>query len=98
MEVNKKQLADIFGASIRTIQNWQEQGMPVLRGGGKGNEVLYDSAAVINGMPKGMLKLRTKSCAGRLKNCARPARQISSQGLLSTNAIDLRVRRPTHRN
>ncbi len=33
MEVNKKQLADIFGASIRTIQNWQEQGMPVLRGG-----------------------------------------------------------------
>ncbi|OKV01419.1 DNA-packaging protein, partial [Escherichia coli] len=26
--------ADIFGASIRTIQNWQEQGMPVLRGGG----------------------------------------------------------------
>ncbi len=45
MEVNKKQLADIFGASIRTIQNWQEQGMPVLRGGGKGNEVLYDSAA-----------------------------------------------------
>ncbi len=37
MEVNKKQLADIFGASIRTIQNWQEQGMPVLRGGGKGN-------------------------------------------------------------
>ncbi|MFY4282257.1 terminase small subunit [Escherichia coli] len=31
MEVNKKQLADIFGASIRTIQNWQEQGMPVLR-------------------------------------------------------------------
>lgn len=47
MEVNKKQLADIFGASVRTIQNWQEQGMPVLRGGGKGNEVLYDSAAVI---------------------------------------------------
>ncbi len=47
MEVNKKQLADIFGASIRTIQNWQEQGMPVLRGGGKDNEVLYDSAAVI---------------------------------------------------
>ncbi|HBB7812687.1 TPA: terminase small subunit, partial [Escherichia coli] len=23
MEVNKKQLADIFGASIRTIRNWQ---------------------------------------------------------------------------
>ncbi len=34
MEVNKKQLADIFGASIRTIQNWQEQGMPLISGGG----------------------------------------------------------------
>lgn len=47
MEVNKKQLSDIFGVSIRTIQNWQEQGMPVVRGGGKGNEVLYDTAAAI---------------------------------------------------
>ena len=47
MEVNKKQLSDIFGVSIRTIQNWQDQGMPFVRGGGKGNEVLYDSAAVI---------------------------------------------------
>ncbi|EAC1717858.1 TPA: terminase small subunit [Escherichia coli] len=46
MEVNKKQLADIFGASIRTIQNWQEQGMPVLRGGGKGNEVLAGTLPV----------------------------------------------------
>ncbi|GAB5804180.1 hypothetical protein JMUB7522_27120 [Staphylococcus aureus] len=44
MEVNKKQLADIFGASIRTIQNWQEQGMPVLRGGGKGNDYLLSTS------------------------------------------------------
>ncbi|WP_338296700.1 terminase small subunit, partial [Escherichia coli] len=29
MEVNKKQRAEIFGASIRTIQNRQEQGLPV---------------------------------------------------------------------
>lgn len=47
MEVNKKQLVDIFGASIRIIQNWQEQGMFVLRGGGKGNEVFYDFVVVI---------------------------------------------------
>lgn len=47
MEVNKKRLSEIFGVSIRTIQNWQDQGMPVVRGGGKGNEVLYDSAAAI---------------------------------------------------
>lgn len=47
MEVSKKQLSEIFGVSVRTIQNWQDQGMPVARGGGKGNEVLYDSAAAI---------------------------------------------------
>lgn len=47
MEVNKKGLSEIFGVSVRTIQNWQDQGMPVARGGGKGNEVLYDSAATI---------------------------------------------------
>ena len=47
MEVNKKHLSEIFDVSVRTIQNWQDQGMPVARGGGKGNEVLYDSAAVI---------------------------------------------------
>lgn len=40
MEVNKKRLSEIFGVSIRTIQNWQDQGMPVARGGGKGNEVI----------------------------------------------------------
>lgn len=47
VEVNKKQLSQIFGVSVRTVQNWQEQGMPVVSGGGKGNEVLYESAAVI---------------------------------------------------
>lgn len=47
MEVNKKRLSEIFGVSVRTIQNWQEQGMPVVRGGGKGNEVLFESAAAI---------------------------------------------------
>ncbi|GHL51476.1 hypothetical protein ECZU29_63260 [Escherichia coli] len=97
MEVNKKQLADIFGASIRTIQNWQEQGMPVLRGGGKGNEVLYDSAAVIRWYAERDAEIENK-LRRKLKNCGRPARQISSRGLLSTNAIDLRVRRPTHRS
>lgn len=47
MEVNKKQLSLIFDVNIRTIQNWQDQGMPVASGGGKGNEVLYNTAAVI---------------------------------------------------
>ncbi|HDS2226981.1 TPA: terminase small subunit [Enterobacter ludwigii] len=47
MEVNKKRLSEIFGVSVRTIQNWQEQGMPVAHGGGKGNEVLFESAAAI---------------------------------------------------
>lgn len=47
MEVNKKRLSEVFGVSVRTIQNWQVQGMPVARGGGKGNEVLYESSAAI---------------------------------------------------
>lgn len=47
MEVTKKQLADILAVSVRTIQNWQEQGMPVASGSGKGNEVKYDSAVAI---------------------------------------------------
>ena len=47
MEVNKKRLSEIFGVSVRTIKNWQDQGMPVARGGGKGNEVLYESSAAI---------------------------------------------------
>lgn len=33
MEVNKKRLSEIFGVSVRTIQNWQEQGMPVVHCG-----------------------------------------------------------------
>lgn len=40
MEVNKKRLSEIFGVSVRTIQNLQDQGMPVACGGGKGNEDL----------------------------------------------------------
>lgn len=47
IKVNKKRLSDIFGVSVRTIQNWQDEGMPIARGGGKGNEVLDDSAAAI---------------------------------------------------
>ncbi len=98
MEVNKKQLADIFGASIRTIQNWQEQGMPVLRGGGKGNEVLYDSAAVIKWYAERDAEIENEKLRREVEELRQASEAISSQELLSTNAIDLRVRRPTHRN
>lgn len=47
MKVNKKQLADIFGVNVRTVERWQEQGMPVSSGGGKGIEVSYDSVAIV---------------------------------------------------
>ncbi len=89
MEVNKKQLADIFGASIRTIQNWQEQGMPVLRGGGR-DEVLYDSAAVIKWYAERDAEIENEAAPGS-PDRAGAARQISSQGRSSTNAIDLRA-------
>lgn len=52
MELNKKQLPDMFGVILHTIQNWQDQGMPVSRGGGKGVEVLYDSSTAIGWFAK----------------------------------------------
>ncbi|MBL5914894.1 terminase small subunit [Enterobacter asburiae] len=47
MNVNKKSLAEIFDVDARTIERWQAQGMPIKSGGGKGVEVLYDTASVI---------------------------------------------------
>ncbi|ELI3161545.1 terminase small subunit [Salmonella enterica] len=47
MNVNKKKLAEIFGVDVRTIMTWQSQGLPRISGGGKGAEVIFDSAKVI---------------------------------------------------
>lgn len=47
MNVNKNQLADIFGCDVRTISTWQSQGLPRLSGGGKGTEVVFDVSAAI---------------------------------------------------
>lgn len=47
MRVNKKRLAEIFNVDPRTIERWQSQGMPLLSGGGKGVEAVFDSAKVI---------------------------------------------------
>ena len=47
MNVNKKRLAEIFGVDPRTIERWQVQGLPHVSGGGKGMEVTFDSAQVI---------------------------------------------------
>jgi len=76
MEVNKKRLSEIFGVSIRTIQNWQDQGMPVARGGGKGNEVLYDSAAVIE-----WYSARDAAIENEKLVSGRYSRQVSEVGL-----------------
>ena len=47
MKVNKKKLAEIFECDVRTITGWQSQGLPQVSGGGKGIEVIFDSAQVI---------------------------------------------------
>ncbi|EOL6636764.1 terminase small subunit, partial [Escherichia coli] len=47
MNVNKKKLAEIFNVDIRTIDRWQTQGLPQISGGGKGVEVIFDSAKAI---------------------------------------------------
>ncbi|WP_412531028.1 terminase gpA endonuclease subunit [Escherichia coli] len=47
MNVNKKKLADIFGVDVRTITAWQSQGLPLVSGGGKGTESVFDTTAAI---------------------------------------------------
>ncbi|HFO7855074.1 TPA: terminase small subunit, partial [Escherichia coli] len=37
----------IFNVDIRTIDRWQTQGLPQISGGGKGVEVIFDSAKAI---------------------------------------------------
>ncbi|EGO7678347.1 terminase small subunit [Escherichia coli] len=34
MRVNKKKLAEIFDVDVRTISTWQNQGLPLISGGG----------------------------------------------------------------
>ncbi|EAO1992840.1 terminase small subunit [Salmonella enterica] len=47
MKVNKKELADFFGADVRTITAWQKQGLPIVSGGGKGAESVFDTKVAI---------------------------------------------------
>ncbi|EEC8164292.1 terminase small subunit [Escherichia coli] len=47
MHVNKKNLAEMFNVDPRTIERWQTQGLPQISGGGKGIEIIFDSAKAI---------------------------------------------------
>ncbi|EKJ2317386.1 terminase small subunit, partial [Escherichia coli] len=47
MNVNKKNLAEMFNVDPRTIERWQTQGLPQISGGGKGIEIIFDSAKAI---------------------------------------------------
>lgn len=47
MIVNKKKLAEIFGCDVRTITTWQSQGLAIESGGGKGVELMFDTARAI---------------------------------------------------
>lgn len=87
MEVNKKRLSEIFGVSVRTIQNWQDQGMPVARGGGKGNEVLYDSAATIEWYSARDAAIENENCGKRLRICALLQSQTFIPERLNMNVI-----------
>ncbi len=49
MQITGQQgIADMFGVSRETIDNWQSVGMPVKSRGGPGVPSLYDAAACIN--------------------------------------------------
>lgn len=98
MKVNKKKLAEIFNVDPRTIERWQSQGLPCVSGGSKGVESVFDTAMAIQWYAQREADIENENSVKRLRITGLPARQISSLGLLSTNAIDLRVRRPTHRS
>jgi hypothetical protein len=85
MEVNKKRLSEIFGVSVRTIQNWQDQGMPVARGGGKGMKFCTTLLLQSNGSAPAMRRLRMKNCGKRLRICALLQSQTFSLEQLNMN-------------
>jgi phage terminase Nu1 subunit (DNA packaging protein) len=45
-EVNRAELAEVFGVSAPTVTAWVERGCPYLAGGRKGRVWLFDTAAV----------------------------------------------------
>ncbi len=46
--VSKKQLAEIFDVSERTLTEWQQKGMPIAHDADRGMQNQYDTAACIN--------------------------------------------------
>jgi len=46
--IGQQGIADLFGVSRETIDNWQQQGMPVAKRGGPGVPSEYESADCIN--------------------------------------------------
>lgn len=60
-------IADLFGVSRETIDNWQQQGMPVDVRGGPGVPSEYDSERCVRWLVERELgKVRTESPADRL--------------------------------
>lgn len=47
MNVEKKELADIFKVNVRTIERWQAEGMPTAFAGGNGVSANFETASVI---------------------------------------------------
>lgn len=47
LKVSKKQLAETFGISERTLTEWQAKGMPIEIDSSRGHQNVYDTAACI---------------------------------------------------
>jgi phage terminase Nu1 subunit (DNA packaging protein) len=47
MIVNRRQLANIFGITLPTVDAWRQRGMPYAKEGGLGREWEFDTAACI---------------------------------------------------
>lgn len=50
MYCNKTDLAEILGVSERTLTDWQDEGMPIVARGERGQANAYDTVAVITWM------------------------------------------------
>ena len=90
-------IADMFGVSRETIDNWQRDGLPVAKRGGPGVPSEYDAPACIRWMvARELRKVREESPADRLNRVKADAIEMDlaeRRGqLIPTDAIEPKLR------
>lgn len=62
-EVNRSGLADVFGVSLPTVDNWRRAGCPVLANGGSGKSYSFDTAVVADWLRERAVRSATGEAA-----------------------------------